>query len=92
MMKIIKSNEGYTLIELIVVFTMMAVIVGITIGGLYMYTGKARTNQDISNANKIEKVLTVLGSQPDVYTMISQHYATNGSGGCFTLNWSEACR
>lgn len=53
-----KKNKGFTLVELIVVIVILAVLVGVTIGGIYMYVGKAKVNTDKNNRETIEKTLT----------------------------------
>ena len=50
-----KKNNGFTLIELIVVIVIMAILIGVTIGGIYMYVGKAKLNTDINNAANVEE-------------------------------------
>ena len=49
-----KKDSGFTLVELIVVIVVLAILIGVTIGGIYMYVGKARHNTDINNAKAIE--------------------------------------
>lgn len=36
-MVIRRGNKGFTLVELIVVIVILAILVGVTIGGIYMY-------------------------------------------------------
>ena len=45
-----KENKGFTLVELIVVIVILAILIGVTIGGIYQYVNKARINTDIHNA------------------------------------------
>ena len=49
-----RKNKGFTLVELIVVIVILAILIGVTIVGIYMYVGKARLNIDIHN-NEINK-------------------------------------
>ena len=58
-MVIRRGNKGFTLVELIVVIVILAILVGVTIGGIYMYVGKAKRNKDIQTAKMIEDTLMV---------------------------------
>ena len=46
-LKIKKTNAGFTLVEIIVVIVILAVMVGLTIGGLY-----GRVDKDFYNATR----------------------------------------
>ena len=54
-----KENKGFSLVELIVVIVILAVLIGVTIGGIYQYVNKARINTDIHNAQEIKTALGV---------------------------------
>lgn len=54
------SNDGFSLVELIVVIVILAILIGVTIGGIYQYVNKARINTDLNNASSIESALSVL--------------------------------
>ena len=54
-----KDNKGFTLVELIVVIVILAILVGVTIGGVYSYVNKSRINTDINNASAITSTLSV---------------------------------
>ena len=84
-----RNNEGYTLVELIVVFVMLAIIVGITIGGLYMYTSSARLSTDVHNASDMEKSFGAISTDDAVYTMIRNGYKEVGKGGVITIKWKD---
>ena len=60
------KNRGFTLVELIVVIVILAILIGVTIGGIYMYVGKARENTDENNRSEIEKLigLTIIDAEP----------------------------
>ena len=49
-MQRMKENKGFSLVELIVVIVILAILIGVTIGGIYAYVNKARINTDIHNA------------------------------------------
>ncbi len=57
-----KNNKGFSLVELIVVIVILAIIIGITIGGIYTYVGQSKKNTDIQNAESIMKVMSSLGA------------------------------
>ena len=61
-----KDNKGFTLVELIVVIVILAILVGVTIGGVYGYVAKSRTNTDINNASAIASALAPLSTMRDV--------------------------
>ena len=58
-------DKGFTLVELIVVIVILAVLVGVTIGGVYSYVGKSRINTDINNASSITSTLSVVTTIAD---------------------------
>lgn len=55
--KKLRSNNGFTLVELIVVIVILAILIGVSIGGIYSWVNKARQNTDIKNTDTIEKAL-----------------------------------
>lgn len=57
--KIKNSNDGFSLVELIVVIVILSILIGVTIGGIYQYVNKARINTDIHNAQEIKTALGV---------------------------------
>ena len=76
-------DDGFTLIELIVVIVILAILIGVTIGGIYMYIGKARRNTDIHNAKAIEtaveqRLLNYITNTPTDYTSISINMSWGG--------------
>lgn len=74
------NNEGFTLVELIVVIVILAILIGVTIGGVYGYVNKARVNTDINNASAIQSALSVLATDKDV---ISE------TGKTCTIEWTD---
>lgn len=61
-----KNIEGFSLVELIVVIVILAILIGVTIVGVYKYTNEARKNTDINNAATIQRVTGVLVTDKDV--------------------------
>jgi len=51
------KNKGFTLVELIVVIVILAILIGVTIGGIYVWVGKAHKNTDISNMTFIARTM-----------------------------------
>ena len=62
-----KENKGFSLVELIVVIVILAVLIGVTIGGIYQYVNKARVNTDINNARTINDALASFATDEEVY-------------------------
>ena len=79
-----KRNNGFTLVELIVVIVILAILVGVTIGGIYMYVGKARVNTDINNAVTMEETMSLIQTDEDLYKA-SLGMDTNE---LYTISWS----
>ena len=79
-----KKNSGFTLVELIVVIVILAILIGVTIGGIYMYVGKARVNTDISNAATMEETMSLIQTDDDLRS------ATLGMNDSevYTISWS----
>ena len=79
-----KNNEGFTLVELIVVIVILAILIGVTIGGIYMYVGKARKNTDLNNAKTIEKMCATVNTDE---TMIK--YMSSNKNKQFHVEWRD---
>lgn len=63
-----KGNKGFTLVELIVVIVILAILVGVTIGGVYGYVNKSRINTDINNASAIASAMAPITTMKYVTT------------------------
>ena len=63
------SNKGFTLVELIVVIVILAILVGVTIGGIYMYVGQSRAATDTNNASAITSTLSTMAADEDIYAL-----------------------
>lgn len=63
MFKRSKRDDGFTLVELIVVIVILSILIGVTIGGISSWIKKARLNTDLNNANTIQTMVsTKLGT------------------------------
>ena len=78
------NNKGFTLVELIVVIVILAILIGVTIGGIYMYVGQSRVATDEGNASSISGVLSTLAVERDVY-----QYGYNNDCNII-LHWEDA--
>ena len=63
-----EGNKGFTLVELIVVIVILAILIGVTIGGIYKYVGQSRENTDKNNASSLQSVLSSMCAEEDVYS------------------------
>ena len=68
-----RSNKGFTLVELIVVIVILAVLIGITIGGIFRYVSQSRINTDERNAESLQRVLSTMCVREDIYQYSHEH-------------------
>lgn len=66
------KNKGFTLVELIVVIVILAILVGVTLGGIYAYVNKARINTDMHNAKVVQD--TVFNALISDESMFKERY------------------
>lgn len=81
--KVKKNNKGFSLVELIVVIVILAILIGVTIGGIYQYVNKSRINTDINNAASIQSVLSTVATDATVNKELEK-------GKNVTITWSDA--
>ena len=79
-----KHNKGFTLVELIIVIVVLAILIGVTIGGIYMYVGKSRINTDINNTKAMYDALVTMQGDSDVVS-----WSRNNSDKVLTMTWSK---
>ena len=78
-----EGNKGFTLVELIVVIVILAILIGVTIGGIYKYVGQSRTNTDENNRSSLQSVLSSMCAEEDIYS-----WAQTGTENC-TIVWKD---
>ena len=84
--KVKKNNKGFSLVELIVVIVILAILIGVTIGGIYQYVNKSRINTDINNAASIQSVIATIATDENVNKAFSE--VTTGTAS-ISLKWSD---
>ena len=72
--KIKNSNDGFSLVELIVVIVILAVLIGVTIGGIYQYVNKARDNTLRHNLDTIEKTVSTFQATEEFQKEIRNNF------------------
>ena len=68
------SNDGFSLVELIVVIVILAILIGVTIGGIYQYVNKARDNTLRHNLDTIEKTVSTFQATDKFQTEIRKNF------------------
>ena len=77
------KNKGFSLVELVVVIVILAILIGVTIGGIYQYVNKARINTDMYNAKVIQD--TVFNALISDESMFKERYKFKTIDGNKTL-------
>ena len=61
-----KSNKGFSLVELVIVIAIMAILVGLFAPNLLRMVEKTKVSQDVQLADSIKKAVELAMSDPDV--------------------------
>ena len=69
-----KKNKGFTLTELIVVIVIIAILVGVSIIGIFVYVGQSKVNTDKNNRESMNNALTMMCQDESFLTEISKAY------------------
>lgn len=80
-----KEEEGFSLVELIVVIVILAILIGVTIGGVYKYVNQSRVNTDVNNAATIQSTVSTLAVDKDIYTWASKSTSKDA-----VVTWTSA--
>ena len=68
-----KNNEGFSLVELIVVIAIMAVLVGVLAPAYLRYVEKSRVSTDNSALAEVASAIKTAVAEEDVYASISSN-------------------
>ena len=83
-----KNNKGFTLTEIIVVIVILAIIIGVSITGVYNYVKKGKLNTDITNAKTLKETLSGIEDDPQFYRGIVRS-VNFGSELIFQIAWTD---
>lgn len=90
------KNDGFTLVELLVIVVIIGIITAVTISGIISYVNTARLNTDINNASYIQKTLgAVFASSSDLYDNSYRFQSSNeklhrnNGNAVICFHWSE---
>ena len=70
-MKSNRNNKGFTLAEIVVTITILTIIIGVSIGGIYHYVGKSRINTDIANLSSMRETFAGIEEDEEFYDIIA---------------------
>ena len=84
--KVRKNNKGFSLVELIVVIVILAILIGVTIGGIYQYVNKSRVNTDINNAASIQSTLSTIGTDAELNKICDELSEKE----TYTMTWGDS--
>lgn len=62
-----KSNKGFSLVELVIVIAIMAILVGLMAPNLVRYIEKTKVSHDVQFADSIKRAVELAMSDPDVF-------------------------
>lgn len=70
------DNKGFSLIELIIVVTIIIVLFAVLTPQYLKYIEKSRTATDLENARMVVNALQIYSIDPDVHDTVPTHYET----------------
>ena len=87
-----KSNKGFSLVELVIVIAIMAILVGLFAPNLLRMVEKTKVSQDVQLADSIKKAVELAMSDPDVVEADSYVRPVSGEMGKCIDDAGEAFR
>lgn len=88
MVKRLKKNKGFTLVELVVVIIILAILVGVTISGIFIYVRQSRIATDLDTASAIQSACSVLEVDEDVIDAIQSDLRRDDDAEV-TISWND---
>lgn len=92
------NNQGFSLVELIIVIAIMAVLVGVLAPQFIKYVESSREQKDNTNLDNVQNAIEVALTDEEVYQEVVAHLAAAGDTVVVTIDaddgsrtYSEAC-
>ena len=82
-----RKNKAFTLVELIVVVVIIAILIGVTIKGIYGYVTSSKRNTDVANAAAMQDALSSLALDDGVCEYLEDENVALGT--TWTATWRK---
>jgi type IV pilus assembly protein PilA len=84
--KVMKKNQGFSLVELIVVIAIMAVLVGVLAPAYLRYVEKSRKSTDVSSISDILAAAEKVAIDPEFDLAAGVQFSLSGAGTGLAMN------